>query len=56
MTDKIMATVALLTLIAFLGVIAVYVSHIDLILVITFVCLLAAYDFWQTFRSRRKNG
>lgn len=55
MSDKIMAIVALATMIASVGVVAVFVPHLDLIAVITFVAVLAAYDFWQTFHSRR-NG
>ena len=46
MTDKIMALAALATMIAFLGVVAWFVPDIDLILVITFVVVLASYDFW----------
>ena len=54
MTDKIMALVALATMITFLGVVAWFVPDIDLILVITFVSLLAIYDFWQSL-SQKKN-
>ena len=56
MTDKIMALVALATMIAFLGVVAWFVPDIDLILVITFVALLACYDFWQSLSQKKKNG
>ena len=56
MTDKIMAVVALATMIAFLGVVAWFVPDIDLILVITFVSLLAIYDFWQSLRHKKKNN
>ena len=55
MTDKIMAFVALATMITFLATVAVFVPHIDLILVITFVSLLAIYDFWTSLRDRSKN-
>jgi hypothetical protein len=54
MTDKIMAILALATMILFLGVVAWFVPDIDLILVIAFVSLLAIYDFWQTFHARSK--
>ena len=53
MTDKIMAILALATMIAFLGAVAVFVPDVDLIVVIAFVSLLAIYDFWRTFRERR---
>lgn len=52
MTDKIMAILALVTMIAFLAVVAFFVPDIDLILVIAFVSALAIYDFWQSFRKR----
>lgn len=53
MTDKIMAILALATMITFLGVVAWFVPEIDLIIVISFVSLLAIYDFWDWFRKRR---
>ena len=56
MTDKIMAMLALATVIAFLGTVAVFVPDIDLIIVITFVSVLAIYDFWRTFREQRDGG
>ena len=59
MTDKIMAILGLATLVAFLGTVVVFVPDVDLIVVVVFVSLLAAYDFWRTFRERRtrdRNG
>jgi hypothetical protein len=56
MTDKIMAIVALVTMVSYLGVIAWFVPEIDLILVIAFVSLLAAYDFWRSFRQHKDDG
>lgn len=55
MTDKIMAVVALATMILFLAVVAWFVPETDLIIVIAFVSLLAIYDFWQSLRNKR-NG
>lgn len=52
MTDKIMAAIALATMIAFLAVVAFFVPEIDLILVIAFVSALAIYDFWQSLRNQ----
>ncbi len=56
MTDKIMAILALATMIAFLGVVAWFVPDIDLIIVIGVVSLLAIYDFWHTLRNSGSNG
>ena len=53
MTDKIMAIVALATMIVFLGVVAWFVPDIDLIVVITLVSLLAIYDFWDSLRKKK---
>ena len=56
MTDKIMAILALATMVAFLGTVVVFVPDIDLIVVVCFVSALAIYDFWRTFRERRTAG
>ena len=55
MTDKIMAILALSTMIVFLGVVAWFVPDIDLIIVIAFVSLLAGYDFWSSFMDPGKH-
>lgn len=56
MTDKIMAILALATMITFLGVVAWFVPEIDLIIVIAFVSLLAIYDFWTSLRGPKKDS
>ena len=56
MTDKIMAVIALATVLSFMGVVAWFVPHPDLIGVIVLVGALAIYDFWDSFRSRRRKG
>ena len=56
MTDKIMAFLAIATMILFLGVVAWFVPEIDLIIVIAFVSLLAIYDFWQQLRHNGNGG
>ena len=56
MTDKIMAFLALATMILFLGVVAWFVPEIDLIIVIAFVSLLAVYDFLQQLRRNGNGG
>ena len=53
MSDKIMAILALATMIAFLATVAIFVPDIDLIIVIAFVSLLAIYDFWSSLRGKR---
>lgn len=55
MTDKILAILALATMIAFLGVVVLFVPDLDLLVVVLFVSVLAIYDFWRTFRDRRNN-
>ena len=55
MTDKIMAILALATMITLLATVAIFVPDIDLIIVITFVSLLAIYDFWSSIRAKRGN-
>jgi hypothetical protein len=52
MTDKIMAIIALATMITFLGVVAWFVPDIDLIIVIAFVSAMAIYDFWTYLRHK----
>ncbi|MCU7814936.1 MAG: hypothetical protein KZQ89_20505 [Candidatus Thiodiazotropha sp. (ex Lucinoma kastoroae)] len=51
MTDKIMAITALVTMIVFLAVVAVFVPDIDLILVIVLVTAMVIYDFWKSLRN-----
>jgi threonine/homoserine/homoserine lactone efflux protein len=56
MSDKIMAVIALATLLSFMGVVAWFVPHPDLIAVVALVGALVLYDFWNTFRTRRRKG
>ncbi|MDI5934630.1 hypothetical protein QLQ85_14350 [Halomonas sp. M4R5S39] len=54
MTDKVLAIVALLGLIAFLITVPLFVPHIDLIIFTVMCVLLAAFDFWrELFRGKR---
>jgi len=55
MADKIIAPLALLLFIVFIGFIAVYVPEVDLIIVLGGVAALAIYDFWTTLRSNGNN-
>lgn len=56
MTDKIMAFLALATVVTFLVVVAVFVPDIDLIIVIALVSLMVLYDFWTTFRDKKNDN
>ena len=56
MTDKIMAIMALATLIAFLVTVVWFVPDKDLMAVIAFVSVLATYDFWRAFHEGQDNG
>ena len=55
MTDKIMATIALTTMVVFLATVAWHVPDIDLIIVIVLVSAMAIYDFWRSFHARRQS-
>jgi len=55
MLDKILATLSLAMLVAFMMVIAVYVNEPNLWVVIVVVLIMAAYDFRRGLR-RDRNG
>lgn len=55
MMDKIMAVLALATVIAFLGVVVVFVPEVDLMVVVVLVSALAIYDFWRSLRQQKNN-
>ena len=55
MVDKILATLSLAMLVAFMMVVAVYVNEPNLWIVIIVVLIMAAYDFWRGLR-RDRNG
>ena len=48
--DRVLAVVALATLIAFVGVVALFVGAPDLIIVAAVVLAMATYDFWRAVR------
>lgn len=50
MLDKILATISLLMLIAFMGTVIGFVKEIDLAIVTIIVLAMAIYDFWATLR------
>lgn len=51
MADKIIAPIALLFFLIFLGFLAVYIGEIALWVVMVIVGAMAAYDFLQQLRS-----
>jgi hypothetical protein len=57
MIDRTLAILSLAGLIIFLGVVILYVPDPDLVIVMTLVFAMAAYDFYATaFRNRKKNN
>lgn len=57
MLDKFLATISMLSLIAFMGVVAVFVNELDLWIVIVVVLIMGSYDFFREIRreSQKKN-
>jgi hypothetical protein len=53
--DTIMAIVALVTMIAFVAVVPIFVPDIDLIIVVALVSGMAIYDFWKLLTERDQN-
>lgn len=51
MADRILAILALLILMVFLGILVFRVPELDLIIVTVFVALLACWDFWTNLRA-----
>jgi ABC-type antimicrobial peptide transport system permease subunit len=54
MLDKVLATIALASLIVFVGVLITYIDEIDLTIVSVVVLIMAAYDFFLLNRARPK--
>ena len=48
--DRILALVAMATLVAFVGLVAIFVGIPDLIVVCVVVLAMAIYDFWRALR------
>jgi hypothetical protein len=55
MLDKILVFIAMVALIAFLGVVIAFVAEPDLVIVTTLMVALASHDFWISV-FKRKNG
>ena len=56
MTDKVLAVIALLGLIAFAMVIPIFVPEPDLIILTVGCVLLATYDFWRELFTEKGGG
>ena len=54
MLDQALAVISLACLVAFVGVLIVYIAEIDLTLVSVVVVVLAAYDFFLLTRPQPK--
>lgn len=52
-TDKVLAIVALIGLIAFLVTVPIFVPHFDLILFTVGCVALAGFDFWRELFRRK---
>ncbi len=52
-TERIIALIALFGLVAFIGVVIIYVAELNLIVIATIGLLFAAYDFWRELFTRR---
>ena len=50
-TDKILATLSLLGLIIFTGIVVVFVRELDLAIVVLMCLGIGVYDFWTTVRD-----
>ena len=56
MTDKILAILSFVGLIAFTAVVIGFVKELDLAVVIIICLLVGIYDFWATFRSKGRDS
>lgn len=53
--DTIIGILAIVCFIAFVAVLAVFVPEWDLIVVLAAAVLMAAWDFWRSLRTARRN-
>ncbi len=56
MIDKVLATLSVLMLAAFLGIVIWFVAEPDLIIVAVAVLAMVVFDFWRSTRTKRNNG
>lgn len=54
MLDKVLATISIAALIAFMLIVTVFVNEPDLWIIVVAVLAMAVYDFWRTFRQNGK--
>ncbi|MDJ0894669.1 MAG: hypothetical protein QNJ92_05970 [Alphaproteobacteria bacterium] len=50
-TDRILAVISILGLMAFTGVVVVFVRELDLAMVVLLCLAMGANDFWRTFKN-----
>ncbi len=51
MADKVLAIISLIALIAFMGIVLVYINKIALWIIVCSVLVMAAYDFFRDLRA-----
>jgi hypothetical protein len=51
MTDRIVAAISMLALIAFVAVVVGFVRELDLAIVVILCLAIGVYDFWTSFRN-----
>ncbi len=56
MLDRVLAVLSMAGLIAFTGVVVVFVREPDLTVVVVLCLLMGVYDFWTTLRARTGAG
>ncbi len=56
MSDKVLAALSVLALMAFTSIVVFFVAELDLAFVIIIVLLMACYDFWTTFARNGNNA
>jgi hypothetical protein len=54
--DPVLATLAMIGLVAFVGIVGWFVAEPDLIIVFLIGCGLAVFDFWRTARGSGNGG
>ncbi len=51
MLDKLLATISMLSLVVFMGVVTVFVNEPDLWIIVIVVLIMGIYDFFREIRS-----
>lgn len=54
MLDKVLATISLGALVAFMGIVLVYINEPDLWIIVVVVLVMAGADFYRTIRDQKE--